>query len=69
MLKFENSDIKKCLVCNKENIHIQKIKINRTFREENIVSFDICDDCLIEMYGDIEKQLDFLDECELWRNE
>jgi hypothetical protein len=68
MLKFENSESKRCLCCNKENNHIQEIKINRPFRNnENIISFAICDDCLIEMQGEIEKQLEFLDECENYR--
>ena len=68
MLKFENSNDKKCFVCGKENEHTQKININRKVRKDNIVSFDICDDCLIEMFGDIGIQLENLNEYELYRS-
>lgn len=71
VINFENSDSdnNKCLVCGQEGVHTQKIVINRPFRNENIISFNVCDDCLIEMYGDIENQLDFLNDCENFRRD
>jgi hypothetical protein len=69
MLKFENSESSSCIICNKKDGHRVKIKIMRTFNDQNLVTFDICTDCLEEMYGDVEDQLEFLEHCKCYNRE
>lgn len=42
-----------CLLCC-ENTAALKMEINRVKYDENVVSFHICDECLVKMQKDIE---------------
>lgn len=47
IVKIEATADRSCLVCsNRESAHLNKISIMRTIRNENIISFTICDECL-----------------------
>lgn len=45
VLEFEKTDDSTCLICGEKSV-IQKMKIMRTKRNENLVSFPVCEKCL-----------------------
>ena len=60
IVKVESTDDRSCLVCgNREPAHLNKISIMRTIRNENIISFTICDECLGRIAHDIIEHMNY----------
>ncbi len=58
IVKIEATDDNSCLVCgDREPAHLNKMSIMRTIKNENIISFDVCDECLGRMAHDIIKYM------------
>ena len=59
MLSFEKGDfLYSCLVCgNNDKSKLQTMRISRRFLgcQDSVTSFDICDDCIVEMWKDLDK--------------
>lgn len=43
----------KCLICCKNNATI-KMRINRLVNDDNVISFHVCNKCLLKMQKEIE---------------
>lgn len=43
-----------CIICN-EREATTRVRINKTSREENVIGFCVCDECLAKMQKDIER--------------
>lgn len=54
LTKVEDND-HFCLLCGNKNATM-KMKINRIRQGDNIVSFQVCDECLSQMQKDIENR-------------
>lgn len=60
IVKIEATVDRSCLVCgNRESAHLNKISIMRTMRNENIISFTICDECLGKVAHDIIEHISY----------
>ena len=60
MIDFKKTDSNRCLICNNEpeDVSIFNMCINRPFRNnENVISFAICENCLMNMRKCIDIQL------------
>lgn len=45
----------KCLICKNER-DVRHIRIQRTYKEENIVAFDVCGHCMSIMADELSEQ-------------
>lgn len=54
LTKIEDNDYL-CLLCGRNNATM-KMKINRIKQGDNVVSFQVCDECLCQMQKDIENR-------------
>lgn len=60
IVKIEATVDRSCLVCgNRESAHLNKISIMRTMRNENIISFTICDECLGKAAHDLMEHMSY----------
>lgn len=60
IVKIEATTDRSCLVCsNRESAHLNKISIMRTIRNENIISFTICDECLGKAAHDLMEHMSY----------
>lgn len=54
IIKLQKYNSGSCLICGQRDATI-KFSINRPKHDDNVTSFNICDECLIKMQKDIEK--------------
>lgn len=51
LIKIDNDY--KCLICCKNNATI-KMRINRLVNDDSVISFNVCNECLVKMQKEIE---------------